>query len=1538
MSDSSPYNHNDDFALERMNHSKFYLSYVTRRPSQAPNFFVDWTKLELPTQSTLHTLNGFDTLVPNGEGMPDATNPLVNNEKFPIFLKINSAVAHETSRPLAVSDSFIYRPNTLLASAAHFYQTHHHFRRIMSDRTIGSMQGVLTWVDYSPLNELKVNGSLNAYRKFDILFRTILDKVVEIGAEKHHYIALPQGDKVFGRPVLQRCFKELSVSTLTPLAEDPSIFPVLHILGLVYGKLHPQVVTPYRTDAALLGKDAPLFAELSSTSLLERLPTEMYDSINFIFYKGDKAVIYNLGNLLQFAEDASFYPKLYRHLMSLRVNGAVVPDHIEVDSEQFDTLVTSLSGEKVVDEPDNKVIVATDGETTQKDNAPVKTTVTAKAVIAPVTAPEAHPVAVSDSLKGKSLEDKIRTTVATKTQTEIGTPEKIKTKRQQLIENHFNVSLGGKSLGELISAPHDIAIRPKSMDFLDMVPDESYQSSSLAAMDRIYQKHGYKQELAKVLASLAKHGLYITKLEESRVNTEMDRTITYKAVLQDEDGRSHHLKFTVPDINEDGMMQLSGTEYRLTRQIANVPICKISPTRVNLSSYYNKIIVERIQSKRNSFEQDMTKLILTLKANAQLDATSGTAPAPTRPVPYDYSAIGSNFTDITVGGYHFYFDGNGASPDHNLLADTKRLTDLETRYGTLVGQGPEGSLLFWDTGNQIHQVNRKDVVTQSWISFTHLLVDQIGADALPDKTSLEWTQANILNQTIPLVYILSFKLGLKRVLDLIKLDYKFYPTGTRPVTGIMDISVKFADGVLVFNRYPLSRSLIATGLNWVKLNDVYFNDMNLSDTYTRIFAKKDMSVGVLKGLTGFFDFFVDPITESVLEKMGEPITFPELLLRANIMLTDYHALESSSVSLHRFRLYERFNGIVYNEIYRGLANYRNNPATKKAFSINPEAVFQKIVQDATISPNDVINPVHEAKQRANFTFTGSGGRTPNSFVMKDRIYPKDGLGVISESVPDSGKVGITAYLSASPRIDDIHGLAKPHDGQESLTPPQILSIGSMVMPGGTVDDGKRNNYLSIQISHYVPNHGDGETLAVRTGYDAVLPHLTSKTFAIAAEDDGIVESIDEKHQVIKVRYKEQVIPVLRSQKLNYLDQVLTQYRDAGHSVGLLIPEAEIGQYPIGGVLSLTKTVNGKIVDRLRCESVDAIPDKDAIRKQNNLVQDLIRGRYPALYYIRLMPIGTKMAGVTKSFSYKDEYSPVSGAYLLQKRVPNVKVGESFKRGDLLAYNPGFFVSDPFSKQATFKHGVVGIVALVEKSSNHEDACEISKSLSKRLMMTPCHQREVVTKKDAAVLAIVKVGDHVETSDNLCVISDEYLISSGNVDMENLDIMEKLNRQTPSAGYTGTISKVRILYSCKREELSESLKSILKHYEKATWDNFKALSMDANIAPPDRPGWVEPGTKYKGIDFTDDTVLLEFMIQEELAVAEGDKICISNAAKSIISHVSEQQHYTESGIPVDILFSTTSVVNRIILSPMFVGLAERNMDKLKENILEMYFDK
>ena len=223
----------DSIAIEalRQTYTRFYTNFHTRRPTQAPKKFDNWDDLQLPTGACVHTINGIDTLIPPNSGLPDIDLPVIKNTTIPIYVLVNSKVAVEETKPFGVKDQFVYRPATILGSIGNLYQHHRRFKRILADSTISKMPQALSWVDYSPLVELQAMGVNHNYRKFDIILRTVIDKIAAIGSGVNHYILFPQGHKTFSRALLQRAYKELSNATTSMFNHDPSVFPLIHLLA-----------------------------------------------------------------------------------------------------------------------------------------------------------------------------------------------------------------------------------------------------------------------------------------------------------------------------------------------------------------------------------------------------------------------------------------------------------------------------------------------------------------------------------------------------------------------------------------------------------------------------------------------------------------------------------------------------------------------------------------------------------------------------------------------------------------------------------------------------------------------------------------------------------------------------------------------------------------------------------------------------------------------------------------------------------------------------------------------------------------------------------------------------------------------------------------------------------------------------------------------------------------------------------------------------------------------------------------------------------
>lgn len=460
-------------------------------------------------------------------------------------------------------------------------------------------------------------------------------------------------------------------------------------------------------------------------------------------------------------------------------------------------------------------------------------------------------------------------------------------------------------------------------------------------------------------------------------------------------------------------------------------------------------------------------------------------------------------------------------------------------------------------------------------------------------------------------------------------------------------------------------------------------------------------------------------------------------------------------------------------------------------------------------------------------------------------------------------------------------------------------------------------------------------MSVRTGWEKIIPHMVTDTFASTAAGPGVVESIDDKQHVITIRYDDSQMDYTRAERTPYTPLQIDEFHRKNQLFGYLVPASKIADYPPEMIVRLSKNTNAKIVGRQRCVTVESIPNYPAKRMQDALISALSSGKEDALYFITLEPMSTIVPGAVERFDYGETFTNNSGSYVQQIRVANVTVGERVKTGDVVVYNKGFFVPEYGTKQATFKHGVIATVVLMEKSTNHEDACEISPSLSSRLMTHPSHIRTLTLTADTEVHDIVNINQAVDSTDPLCQLqSGDVAMLSGGQRNGYSDLLASVGSSAPKADYYGIIKDIRIYYSCPKDKLSESLQNLLNGYEKRVNAKQKALGLSASEQIKN-PGYVEPGSKYHGVDFTDTTVLIEVMITGPLDVSPGDKLCFGNSNKSVVSMVAEEPAYTESGEPVDAIFSTTSIQNRIVESP-YDGLVERNVEELTHQCVDDFF--
>ncbi len=418
---------------------------------------------------------------------------------------------------------------------------------------------------------------------------------------------------------------------------------------------------------------------------------------------------------------------------------------------------------------------------------------------------------------------------------------------------------------------------------------------------------------------------------------------------------------------------------------------------------------------------------------------------------YYYTQMAERITDIRDAGTYFTFDYynryQSAAP-----IPLEQLHKLEQSFGVYIGwYKKKTTRCFMDLDGMITLFDMGVNAPIDTVMLLDLLYDITGAQPKPFN---EWLELKILNKSVPVGFALCYRFGLTAMLGYLDADFRVYDSSTRinPKPPTSAVILKFSDKTVVIATPTSVQRMIFSGLNYYKLSEFFREDMDNKDVYYEMMESKGLSVNYLKGVDTFFEMFVDPQTRDVLIQMNEPTNVRDILIRCAVLLMSEDYNSPASVANTRIRTYDRLVGVAYNELSQAYATYKTGAiGASDKFSVNPQAVYQRLIADQLMDNVDRVNPVQDFKSRTTISHTGFGGRGEETFMIKDRQFTEDALGVISEATVDSRKVGMTVQASVNPNIRTLSGLAlgKP---PEEVTPAELLSITGLLIPGTTHDD------------------------------------------------------------------------------------------------------------------------------------------------------------------------------------------------------------------------------------------------------------------------------------------------------------------------------------------------------------------------------------------------------------------------------------------------------------------------------------------------------
>ena len=712
----------------------------------------------------------------------------------------------------------------------------------------------------------------------------------------------------------------------------------------------------------------------------------------------------------------------------------------------------------------------------------------------------------------------------------------------------------GKTVEEALEiSQEDLVLQdPEPYPGMDAVRDKSMLQSSVEKMDSQYIEKVMKSDILNAVMSVQKAGVAVTGYNVETVQDAVSHYEIHKVQLTPVTGKPSTITFRVPVVDKRGSYTSNGQRYRMRTQKSDVPIRKVSPTRVALTSYYSKLFVERSQRSVYNYDNWIGKQIVsrgmdptdTLITNVKIaDVADYSIDLPTI-----YTIIGGRVLSFESNG-HYWFDYKHR--ERSRLFDMDVVAKLEAEHKGMIVVGRRGQrYILVDRDNAFYLVDNK--VNQ--ISELGQIEDILGMPR--EKAPVLLAEISIFGKTMPIGIALAYLLGLDRMLEVADIKYRIVPLGTRLKLGDDEFAVKFLDETMVLDKSDVKGSMIIAGFMFYHKQVKQFSrhSFNSKDVYFNILEANGIGLRYLRELDLMNAMWVDPITKGVLEWMKEPTEFIPLLQRAvELLVTRYvpnnvEGTDGLVDGQERAKGYERIPGAIYGELVRSLRVYNARSASAaSSVTMKPHEVWTNIVQDPASAIVDDINPIQNLKQKEIITYGGRGGRSSRSMTAAARLYKETDIGFISESTVDSGDVAVITYMTPNANITSVRGTVRAFD-KESDGSASIISTSALLSPFADRDDPKRVNFIGIQQSHVISADGYRES-PISTGYDLVIAHRVDEIFAVPATKSGEVVERTDTHLVI----------AYGDGTFDHLD-LTTQY---GVSAGSVYPQKQASTFQLG---------------------------------------------------------------------------------------------------------------------------------------------------------------------------------------------------------------------------------------------------------------------------------------------------------------------------------------------------------------------------------------
>ena len=354
---------------------------------------------------------------------------------------------------------------------------------------------------------------------------------------------------------------------------------------------------------------------------------------------------------------------------------------------------------------------------------------------------------------------------------------------------------------------------------------------------------------------------------------------------------------------------------------------------------------------------------------------------------------------------------------------------------------------------------------------------------------------------------------------------------------------------------------------------------------------------------------------------------------------------------------------------------------------------------------------------------------------------------------------------------------------------------------------------------------------------------------------------------------------------------------------------------------------------------EAIPhmttDKFAFKaKDKGKVSELVPNDYMIITYDNG---GSDFINLKESIEKNSD----GGMYILLHLVPDFKVGQRFKKDDIVAHDKMSFSNNVGGNDnLAYNVGALVKVALPNTDMGYEDSTACSHWMTEALSSDVIIKKEITLSPNTNVYELVKPGQPIQEGDPLILFQNSFEEKDANLLLKNItddELVSDLGRIRLRSHYTGMIQDVVVYRTQPTETYSESIQKIINDFDKrvakkkALYKKYKIPGV--NKIEPDYP--LPPTGELKNVG---DGIKINVFIKYHDKFSVGDKNVAQSAAKGVNKEIfpegKEPRSEYRPNEPIHAVYAIGSFNARMIDSVLLSGAINKGLIELDRQVKDI----